>query len=255
MRVKRMLVKSVIVSVISMAATFAVASVLNTSAYMADVGSLGAFVTAFGTLYGIITAFIVVEVWSEFNKISELIDREAIGLERLFRLTLYFRDPKLTKRMKDAIAGYANIIIKSKFKNLAQNERNVESGKAFRKIAALIRDVKFDDDHDSIVFNSVVEQYGRVSETRTERLNKSLARLPPFLDAFLYVSSFFMLLFFVIMPYTNIAYGLVMVGTLTFLIVTVIQLIRDLDNPFAGYWNITPEPFERALKHIEQDYG
>jgi hypothetical protein len=34
----------------------------------------------------------------------------------------------------------------------------------------------------------------------------------------------------------------------------IFQLVEDLDNPFVGHWNITPEPFERAMKHIEEDY-
>ena len=32
------------------------------------------------------------------------------------------------------------------------------------------------------------------------------------------------------------------------------QLVEDLDNPFAGHINVTTEPFERALRHIEEDY-
>lgn len=31
-------------------------------------------------------------------------------------------------------------------------------------------------------------------------------------------------------------------------------MIEDLDNPFMGNFNVTTEPFERALKHIEEDY-
>jgi len=34
----------------------------------------------------------------------------------------------------------------------------------------------------------------------------------------------------------------------------IFQIIEDLDNPFVGHWNLTPEPFARALKHIEEDY-
>lgn len=70
-----------------------------------------AFLSVFGTLYGILAAVVVFEVWTQYNHTSELVDKEAQRLERLFRLTLYFRDPKLTDKMKDAIKNYANLVI------------------------------------------------------------------------------------------------------------------------------------------------
>jgi hypothetical protein len=81
-----------------------------------------------------------------------------------------------------------------------------------------------------------------------------LARLPFILKAFVYIASFLGLGLFVLMPFANMYYGFVCTGGLAFIMAMVAQLIEDLDNPFSGNWNITPEPFERALQHIENDY-
>ena len=56
------------------------------------------------------------------------------------------------------------------------------------------------------------------------------------------------------MPFANTYFSLFTAGIIGFVISMVLQLVEDLDNPFIGHWNITPEPFERALEHIEQDY-
>ena len=96
---------------------------LNIQAYLSDVGGIGSFVSIFGTLYGIFTAFIVLEVWGQFNKITGLIDEEAHGLERLYRLTLYFKDKRLNQEMLKAIKDYANLVIKSKFKSLGKESK------------------------------------------------------------------------------------------------------------------------------------
>src|SRR3989304_9588960 len=104
---------------------------LHTDVFIVDASGLGAFLSVFGTLYGILAAFVVFEVWNQYNHISELIDREAQGLERLYRLTVYFRDDKLTAQVKNAIAEYANIIIEGKFGKLASGLRNVDPGLAF----------------------------------------------------------------------------------------------------------------------------
>lgn len=65
--------------------------------------------------------------------------------------------------MKAGIREYATHIIHGKFQMLAKGERNVQSGLALRKISEVIRDIEFDDDHDSIVFDQVVEHYGQVA--------------------------------------------------------------------------------------------
>ena len=56
---------------------------------------------------------------------------------------------------------------------------------------------------------------------------------------------------FIILPFANPVYGMLSTFGLGFVLAMVYQLIEDLDNPFVGNWNITPEPFEKALKHIE----
>jgi hypothetical protein len=227
---------------------------LHTDAFIADVGALSAFLSVFGTLYGILAAFVVFEVWNQYNHVSELIDKEAQGLERLFRLTLYFRDDKVTTQIKAAITEYANIIIEGKFHKLAAGLRNADHGLAFRKVADIIRNVEFDDNHDAIVFEQIIEHYGNLGQLRTERMNQSLSRLPALLKAFIYISSFFALGTFIVMPFSNPYYGVLSAFIIGFLQAMIFQIIEDLDNPFKGHWNLTPEPFARALKHIDGDY-
>ena len=249
-----MISKSFIFAFVAIVGMYVLRLFFQTETYLSDVGGLSAFVTVFGTLYGIMAAFVVFEVWNQYNTNSQLIDKEAQGLERLFRLTLYFRDSKLTEKMKAIIKTYADLVIAGKFQTLGGGLRNPETGKAFRKIAEIIRELKFDDDHDSVVFDHIINHYGQLGQIRTERINQSLNRLPVLLKAFLYVSSFFALMTFVVMPFSNMFYGFLAVGALGFILAMVFQLVEDLDNPFAGAFNLTPEPFERALKHIEEDY-
>lgn len=249
-----MVTKSLFFSIIAIIAMAVVKNLFHTDLYLSDVSGLSAFVTVFGTLYGIMAAFVVFEVWNQYNTTSQLIDKEAQGLERLFRLALYFRDDKFTKKMKAAIKNYADLVIADKFRGLGSGQRNNNMSKSFRKISELIRDVKFDDDHDSIVFDHVVNHYGQLGLTRTERINQSLTRLPTLLKVFLYSSSAFALITFIFMPFSDIYYGFLATGFLAFILAMVFQLVEDLDNPFVGHWNITVEPFERALKHIEEDY-
>ena len=51
----------------------------------ADVGSVGAFVTAVGTLYSVLTGFTVVSVWGQFTDTDRAIKGEARELAELWR--------------------------------------------------------------------------------------------------------------------------------------------------------------------------
>jgi len=219
-----------------------------------DVDGLSAFLGVFGTLYGILAAFIVFEVWTQYNQISQLIDREAQGIERLFRLALYFRDETLTKQMRTAIEEYVKRVVDGRFQAIGLGGRNKRSGPSFRKIAEIIRHIEFDDDHDSIVFDQILEHYGHLGQIRTERLNQSLTRMPSLLKAFVYISSFFALIVFLFMPFDNLNYGAFSVMIIAFLEIMIFYIIEDLDNPFQGHWKLTPKPFSMALKHIREDY-
>ncbi|QYK50281.1 MAG: DUF4239 domain-containing protein [Anaerolineales bacterium] len=227
---------------------------LHTELYVIDVGGLSSFLSVFGTLYGILAAFVVFEVWSQYNRISSLIGKEAQSLEQLFRLSLYFRDQELTARMKAGIREYINYVVEGNFRLLAKGERNAKSGLALRKISEVIQSVEFDDDHDAIVFEQIVEHYGAVAQLRTERTNESRNRLPRFLKYFIYIASGFALVTFLLMPFEVAFYGHFSAFVIGFLQAMVFQLIEELDNPFRGHMQLTPAPFSMALKHIEEDY-
>jgi hypothetical protein len=191
----------------------------------------------------------------QHNQVSQLIDKEAQGIERLFRLTLYFRDEKLTAEMRTALSKYANLVVDGNFRAISKGGRNPLTGPVFRQIAEIIRHIEFNDDHDSIVFDHILQHYGDLAQIRTDRLNQSLARLPTILKTFIYISSGFALLTFLFMPFENMHYGAVSAMVIAFLQAMIFHIIEDLDNPFTGHWNLTPEPFARALLHIEEDYS
>ncbi|MFA5894923.1 MAG: hypothetical protein WC851_04055 [Candidatus Shapirobacteria bacterium] len=250
----KVILNSFLISIVITIIGYFFRQTFQTDLYLSDVGGLSTFIGAFATLFGLLSAFVVFEVWGQYNKTTLYVDKEASGLERLYRLTLYFRDKKLNLSMAKAIENYAKMVINGKFQKLGQGERNTESGLAFREISKVIQGIKFDDDHDQIIFDHIVNHYGDLSDMRTERINQSLARLPSLLKTFLYIASFFVVSCLIIMPFANVYYSLFAVFCMTFVITMIYFLIEDLDNPFVGNWNITPEPFERALKHIKEDY-
>lgn len=115
--------KSLSFSLLAAVLTYSSRSFFQTQTYLSDIGGIQSFLGVFGTLYGIMAAFVVFEVWNEYNSSQSLIEREAVGLEKLYHLTLYFRDNKLKEKMKKVIVKYVQLTVES-FPDLALGKRN-----------------------------------------------------------------------------------------------------------------------------------
>lgn len=224
--------------------------VLQLPTYLGETSSLGAFITAFGTLYGVVIGFVVVEVWSQNNEVQSKIDKEAKELENLQHAISYLRDSELSKRMNIATKKYIDSVLADKFRKLGSGQINSESDKNFLEIGNLIKDVKFDDPHDQVLFPNIFKLYTDLRATRNSLSSISLTRLPDPINLFIHATSFLLILSFLVMPFGNVFYGMFTVYVLTFLVIFMHNIIEDLDNPFIGYWNVTSKPFEMVGKTI-----
>lgn len=243
--------KSFLITLFVIGVMYAVRQVVGIDIFIVKTGWLfGSLMTAIGALYGMMSAFIVFQVWNKYNKTSELIDQEALGLEQLSNLTVHFRDNKLSLEMNEAIKNYANLIVESKLKQFIGGGRQTEIESAFYKIGGIIKDIKFDDDHDAIVFDHVISQYEQLSVVRSHRLNQNTTHLPPLLKVFLYIGSIILISLFISVPFSHIMHNALAIGGLAFIVSMVIQLVEDLDDPTGGHWSLSAAPFERMIKQI-----
>ncbi|MBN2015335.1 DUF4239 domain-containing protein [Candidatus Dojkabacteria bacterium] len=245
-----MLLKTIIISTFLLVCTYYIDRVLDFSLYQVDSSSLGSFVTAFGTIYGVIVGFIVIEVWNQKNTIQKLIEKEAKDIEGLFNLVCDFRDEDLKEKLKKEILEYIDLVLKNHRMSLEQKRIKMEP--IINNISGIIDTTEFDDDHDPIIFDHVINQFKEMRDTRTERIRESLARLPRPLQTFITLASVIMVVTTVIMPFDNIWYHLFSTFTITFFISLIHQIINDLNNPFIGYWSVGLSPFEELQKKITE---
>src|SRR5262245_65630577 len=72
----------------------------------ADVGGVGAFVTAIGTLYSVLTGFTVISVWQQFVDTDRAVKSEARSLGELWRYVGYVDDTTGVGRERAANERY-----------------------------------------------------------------------------------------------------------------------------------------------------
>jgi len=221
--------------------------------FLIDAGGISSFASIFGALWGIIVAFILFVVWSQFNNTSSHINAEADALKQLYRLALCLKNEKAAKDIEEAIKNYTALVINVGFKSVSAGQRNPETSEAFHQIFLKLRQIDIDGEKDQLVYDRILGQFKELSDARTKRLTESLTRLPKPLGIFLLLSSLAVIVSFSFPIFQNLSAAIFVMAALSGSIALLLQVIFDLDNPFAGYWNLTPEPFRRFLAFLEKE--
>jgi predicted Co/Zn/Cd cation transporter (cation efflux family) len=108
------------------------------------------------------------------------------------------------------------------------------------------------DIRDQAVFSQLLDAVNRLTRVREERVTASLTRIPEtiwlllnFMSAVLLIG--FLLLF--LLSHSNFAIfvGTIIIAVIAFSIGLLLSIIKDMDNPFVGVWNVSPQPFRVLL--------
>ncbi|MCX6727301.1 MAG: DUF4239 domain-containing protein [Candidatus Saccharibacteria bacterium] len=228
---------------------------LSTSNYSQELGSISNIIALFGVLFGLLLAFVVFEAWKQFTDLGNSIIQEATGCERLFRTYRYLRDSKKEAEFKKVVISYLNCIVEDNFESNATGKRSPKASTAFREISHSINDIDFNDDHDSVVFGQLLDDYSDLSEVRNTRIGQATTRLPDILKGLVELLLIVVQGMVVIMPFNNTLYQAYFSFALFFFLGLLRFLILDLDNPFKGYWNQTTDEYKRVIGSLEKNYN
>lgn len=215
-----------------------------------DLSNLSSYTGAIATIYTLIIAFIIVEVWSQFNSISTFLASESKALTSIWNYTDYLNDKKIDSKMRKALVEYVKAVTTREKDKAAIGERSKHPSKELVSILRVIDSVKFNDDRDAAVFPNLVDSFESLSSSRSERIDASTNRIPPFLSLLFQVLSVLTLLFFMFVRFESLLVGAFAIAVLSLVISTAYLLVDDMDNPFDGFWNVDYSPLLEAKEYI-----
>ena len=85
-------------------------------------------------------------------------------------------------------------------------------------------------------------------EHRDERITKSLTRIPPTLMGFVNAVSAALLALIFVYPFHHPLAGIACFTLVAAVLILANIVMTDLDNPFNGVYNVSPEPFLRLKR-------
>lgn len=233
------------VSVVLAAAVAGHLALAQFAGLSADVGSVGAFVTAIGTLYSVLTAFTVVSVWTEFTDTDRAIKREARELAELWRYAGYVSDNAGVARARDAIERYRDEVVSREWPAMISGDTPSAADDEFFEMADAVNSIEVRTARDVPAWQEAVRTLGEVADARAERLILVNLRMPRLLRLLLHIATTALVSGMALLGFDNELVGAFIVAFTVVVSLLVLEVIDDIDEPFGGAWGVTAEPFRR----------
>lgn len=203
-----------------------------------------------GGMYALVTAFVLVEVWSQYNSLESALTSEAKVLTSLWNYTDYLNDKKISLSMKHALISYIDNTVKNEIPIMGNNKKLSHPSNELIAIMRVIDQIKFNDHRDASAFKSIIQSFENLSSQRMSRISQGSARMPQLLKLFFEMVSFAYLGSYLMQTYTNIYLYLISLSVVGGIVLFVRFIIYDLDNPFDGVWNISTGAYLDSKDYI-----
>jgi hypothetical protein len=218
----------------------------NTLGLSDDIGSVGAFVTAVGTLYSVLTAFTVVSVWTEFTDTDRSIKREARELSELWRYVGYVSDEAGASRARVAIERYRDEVINTEWPAMEAGLSADAADDEFFEMADAVNAIEVKTSRDVPAWAEAVRTLGEVSDARAERIVLVQLRMPRLLRILLYMATVTLISGASLLGFSSELIGGAVIAFTVMVSLLVLEVIDDIDDPFGGAWGVSAVPFARA---------
>ncbi|MCC6500795.1 MAG: DUF4239 domain-containing protein [Anaerolineales bacterium] len=226
------------------------------------------FVEWFGVIYGLMLPLVLVRTWEQFDNIEREFDKEADAIKVLSEDIMLLADNKF--EFKRGVVGklidYVEHVL-AHFKSEPGNAKLQKKGddilKGIRKdYNKLLRQTSNEKEDDALVLellqqlNQVIDTRGDRISTSTQRLFETLHLVTLFTSIIFIVPFYFIDLRIITGATEGVSFGLfgyVLIGSVTALVIFILTLIQDLDEPFHGKWSLEPKSWDKALNDLIDD--
>jgi len=219
--------------------------------FASDVGAVGAYITAIGTLYGILAAFTIFVVWTQFNDAQTAAESEANELLDLFRFAIYLKDAEVLTALRSTIKDYSASVVGDEWPAMSSGKPSAQAVSKFESVFQAVHAVRFDDERDASAWEKMIDKFEAVSDARAKRLDLAVANVPRLLRALLYLVSIALIGGFFVLSISNDIIAVVVSIATTAVVFLAIEVVEDLDDPFGGQWALSPGPFLHLQEQID----
>lgn len=214
---------------------------------------VGNYLQALGTVYAVLLAFVVSTVWAQFNEARSLVDQEANEVVDLFRTTDGLPDAE-RKVVQAALRRYVDRVLDEEWRAMACGDERVSEqvGGELDGIWESLHCFEPTNVCHTTLHAEALTRFNDLSDARTLRLTSARARIPYGLKLFLVVGALVMIGSMYLVGVESFRMHAIMTGALAGAISHILYVVFDLDDPFAGAWQVSRGTFERVRRYMNE---
>lgn len=229
---------------------FRTSSYYNVRLLLADLGGIPWFYATIGSIFGVISAFIIQKEWMQWNNLEDAVKSEIQALNELW---LWSENLPTTnkEKIRQAIVEYLKVLINEGWKKTEVGEISKELENALLVINLAISEIVVSNKNQYLVSTSF-KLFSNLTRYRTKRMRYSSAHMPKVLKfLFRYATTLLIVLSpFIVIKDIEVHYLFTI--SIALLVYVIYLVANDLDHPLRpGGWHLTNKDYKTLLKKIE----
>jgi uncharacterized protein DUF4239 len=242
-----------LVSATSVVGLLGFRAVAPMAALHAASNELGNYLQTVGGIYAVLLAFVVYVVWGQFNEARGYLDREATALVDLHR-TSSGLPSRSRAAIQNGLRDYVDAVLQDEWPAMACGDEATldRVAELLEHVWLAIHGCKPATQCQHTVYGEVLGRFNQLTDLRTSRLSAARARIPIAMTILLCSGAVLTVGSVYLLAFDELWLHALVTAALAGAIAHILFLIRDLDDAFAGDWQVAKAPFERARKNFER---
>ncbi|MFD7909045.1 DUF4239 domain-containing protein [Kitasatospora sp. NPDC059747] len=207
---------------------------------------VGVVLSLFGAIYGIILAFVIVNLWTQFQDTQKVVATEATSISQIVRDARAF-PPDAQATVDGAVRDYVHAVVEQQWPlmNAGHGDFAATSAKVDDLYTAL-RAYEPQTQSQQAFYAEALDSLNDAVGQRRARIFASRDELPALLQVLILGGAVVIMLLTLLYGIRSRRTRLLFVGSVAALIGFSLLLVPVLDRPFAGGVSVSPEPFKQS---------
>ncbi len=207
---------------------------------------IGTSLGMFGAIYGIILAFVIVNLWTQLDTANTIVATESTAAATLVRDAGAF-PPADQDRLKAAVGGYVHGVVNVQWPMMRAGTPNFAATETpLEGLYGAIQAYNPQSSSQQSYYNQAVSDLHALVAERRARITMATQALPVLLQVLVYGGALVIISLTFLFGVRSTRMQIIFVASVAALIGFSILLTIVLDRPFAGGFSVSPSPFQQG---------
>lgn len=205
-----------------------------------------------GTVYALITAFILINEWNHYNETRKVYSEEAEAIMNLWSFIDFLDNEEVSAGMRFALISYIDFTLTVEFNLLRRGKKVKLPSTEYTRILRILDMINFKETSSDAAIGPMMSSFKDLSDARNRRIEESLAQIPLLIKGFYILSSIIFWFGSLIQSFeSDFVYYFSLLST-TLIVVFAYLVIFDLDKPLNGLLSLSLEHYEISKEFIKE---